>query len=96
MHGLKVAIKLGARQIEIKKDSLISRQVGGTYQIKDPLMQVYHKLATTLCNNFIEFKIVHIGREENQRVDALHNLGSSIPSDQTRAIPIIHLPGVSL
>ena len=48
-------------------------------------------MATSISKSFREFKLTQIPRDSNKHADALANLGSTIPSSRTRAIPIIRL-----
>lgn len=90
--GMRLIIELGARNVEVRCDSqLVSKQIQGEYQVKDSRMQQYHNLANSIANQFKEFKLTQIPRDNNKHADALANLGSTIPSQRTRAIPIIRL-----
>jgi len=56
---------------------LMVGQLNGEFQIKDPLLaKNYHK-AQAMLQEFEEVKVVHVKREDNERVDLLSKLAST-------------------
>ncbi len=72
--ALEKALKLGAKEIEIRSDSeLMVRQVAGRYKIKSPLLAPLFLHVGKLLSNFTIVKIVHVPRELNAEADKLAN-----------------------
>lgn len=72
--GLKKAISLGARQVEVKSDSeLIVRQMLGVYRVKKEELKPLREEARKLAGSLAAFKITSIPREENREADKLAN-----------------------
>ncbi|XP_052735490.1 uncharacterized protein LOC108328707 [Vigna angularis] len=85
--GLSLAVELQITCLECRMDSqLVVGQMNGTYQVKDnQLLRYFHK-TQTLLQNFIEFSIVHIPREQNARADILSKLTHSKERAQLSSI----------
>lgn len=73
----------------------------GEYEARDESMVEYLKIAKDKCSQLREFEISHVGRFENQQVDALSKLASSAIDGKPRTVfwellthPSINLPGV--
>lgn len=72
--GLKKAIALGAREIEILADSeLMVRQLQGKYRVKNEGLKPLFQEAIQLLKEFGKYSINHIDREENREADRLAN-----------------------
>ena len=72
--ALEKALKLGAKEIEIRSDSeLMVRQFAGRYKIKSPLLKPLYLQAGKLLTKFTAVKISHIPRELNAEADKLAN-----------------------
>jgi len=56
---------------------LVTGQVTGEYQAKDPQMAAYLKYVQVLKGVFATFELVHVPREQNARADLLAKLASS-------------------
>ena len=70
--------EMGARSLLAKSDSqLVTGQVTGEYQAKDPQMATYLEYVKVLKNAFAVFELVHVPREQNARADLLAKLASS-------------------
>jgi ribonuclease HI len=70
--GLKVLKELGAKRIAVHGDSeLVINQVKGIYQSKHPRLRAYRNLVLDLLEEFSEYNLSAILREQNQIVDAL-------------------------
>jgi ribonuclease HI len=72
--ALEKALELGARSAMVFLDSeLVVRQIRGEYRVREPhLKPLYHK-ALELLNQFSQYSILYIPREENRRADQLAN-----------------------
>ncbi|XP_070017921.1 uncharacterized protein [Nicotiana sylvestris] len=90
--GLEVAKSLGVEVIEVKCDSLlVVNQVNKSFEVREDRMQRYlDKLQVTL-HRFKEWTLDHVPREQNSKVDALANLGSSVEEDDIVLGTIIQL-----
>ena len=76
--GMLLAKEMGARGLLAKSDSLlVTGQVTGEYQAKDPQMVAYLEYVQVLKESFDVFKLVHVPREQNARADLLAKLASS-------------------
>ena len=72
-----LAKEMGARSLLVKSDSLlITGQVIGEYQAKDPQMTAYLEHVRLLRGAFTVFELVHVPREQNVRADLQAKLGS--------------------
>ena len=75
--GMLLAREMGARNLVAKSDSLlVTRQVTGEFQAKDPQMAAYLEYVQLLKTSFTEFESVHVPREQNARADLLAKLAS--------------------
>jgi ribonuclease HI len=75
LHGLKVALEIGARDISIVADSqLMVRQVLGQYKVKAPNLKPLHTKALVLLRQFDRWSFDHVLRHLNKRADELANL----------------------
>jgi len=73
-----LAKEMDARSLLVKGDSLlVTGQVTGEYQAKDPQMSSYLKYVMLLKDTFPMFELVHVPREQNARANLLAKLASS-------------------
>ena len=73
-----LAKEMGAQSLVAKSDSqLVTGQVTGEYQAKDPQMAAYLRYVEMLKGAFAMFELVHVPREQNARADLLAKLASS-------------------
>ncbi|XP_061356159.1 uncharacterized protein LOC133300600 [Gastrolobium bilobum] len=76
--GLQQAKELGVKKLKIFSDlQLVTSQVGGSYQAKEPLLAKYLDSARQLMAEFEEVEVRHIPRNENGRADILSKLAST-------------------
>jgi len=62
--GMLLAKEIGARSLLVKSDSLlITGQVTGEYQAKDPQMVAYLEYVRLLNDAFVVFELVHVPRD---------------------------------
>lgn len=92
IDGLSLAKDMGIQKLDIRSYShLVINQLLGTYQARDAKMISYLTHVKKLQSSFDEFNITQVPRLENSHVDALANLGSSIPSTTSQTIPLVYL-----
>jgi len=65
---------------------LVTGQVTGEYQAKDPQMAVYLRYVEVLKGAFTTFELVHVPREQNARADLLAKLASSGKGGRQRTV----------
>ncbi|XP_068474112.1 uncharacterized protein [Phaseolus vulgaris] len=85
--GMLLAREMGARSLVAKSDSLlVTGQVTGEFQAKDPQMAAYLEYVQLLKTSFTEFELVHVPREQNARADLLAKLASSGKGGKQRTV----------
>jgi len=85
--AMLLAKEMGAQSLFRKSDSqLVTRQVTGEYQAKDPQMAAYLRYVEVLKGAFAAFELVHIPKEQNARVDLLAKLASSGKGGKQRTV----------
>ncbi|XP_020230287.1 uncharacterized protein LOC109811062 [Cajanus cajan] len=78
LAGMVLAKEMGATSLSARSDSqLITGQVAGTFQAKDPQLAKYLEKVKLLSDNFREFTLNHVPREQNSRADLLSKLAST-------------------
>ena len=76
--GMLLAKEMGAKSLMVKSDSLlVTGQVIGEYQAKDPQMVAYLQYVQILKETFAVFELVNVLRKQNARADLLAKLASS-------------------
>jgi len=64
--GILLAKEMGAQSLLAKSDSLlVTSQVTGEYQAKDPQMAAYLEYIQVLKESFLAFELVHVPKEQN-------------------------------
>ncbi|XP_035830860.1 uncharacterized protein LOC118480231 [Helianthus annuus] len=104
LAGLRLALKMGARNLEANVDSkLVAEQVNGRYDAKGEAMALYLEQARMLISQFQTFKVNHINRSENKHADALSKLAATSFKHLAKEVrievlsnPSIHLKQVSV
>ncbi|XP_068466362.1 uncharacterized protein [Phaseolus vulgaris] len=85
--GMLLSQELGAQNLLVKSDSLlVTKQVIGRYQAKDPQLAAYIKYVMLLKEAFTEFELVHVPREQNSRADLLAKLANSRKGNRQRSV----------
>ena len=85
--GMLLAKEMEAQSLLAKSDSLlVTGQVTGEYQAKDPQMAAYLGYVQILKEAFVVFELVHVPREQNTRVDLLAKLASSGKEGRQRTV----------
>jgi len=74
LHGLEVATRLGAGEVEVVSDSeLLVRQMNGQYKVKNAGLIPLHRKGKALAAGFAACRFRHVRRENNVQADALVN-----------------------
>ncbi|XP_068486854.1 uncharacterized protein [Phaseolus vulgaris] len=85
--GMLLAKEMGAQSLLAKSDSqLVTVQVTGEYQAKDPQMAAYLRYVEVLKRAFAAFELVHVPREQNARAELLAKLASSGKGGRQRTV----------
>ncbi|KAL1364322.1 hypothetical protein AAHE18_03G209400 [Arachis hypogaea] len=98
LAGLKLAKEVRAHKLVIFSDSqVVTSQIAGTYQAKDPAMKKYLDKTREQLRQFQEYEIQHIPREQNARADALSKLSSTKPGGNNRSLiqEVLQNPSIS-
>ncbi|XP_072071638.1 uncharacterized protein [Arachis hypogaea] len=83
--GLKLVEEVGATKVVVFSDSqVVTSQINGEYQAKDPNMKRY--LVLEYLRRFSETEVRHITRDLNSRADALSKLASTKPGKNNRSL----------
>ena len=70
--GLRLALKHGARRVEVMGDStLVVKQVNGEWKTKNQTLRPLRAQAVELLERFESARVKWIPREDNQRADKL-------------------------
>ncbi|XP_025661750.1 uncharacterized protein [Arachis hypogaea] len=87
LGGLTLAREIGATRLEVCSDSqVVTSQVNGSYQARDPLLQKYLEKVRELTRDFQEVTVQHVPRERNTRADLLSKLASTKPGVGNRSL----------
>ena len=85
VNGLKIAIELGVRRLDVRGDSqLVINQVMKASSCHDPKMEAYYKEVRRLEDKFHGLELVHIARRYNEVADELAKITSTrgtVPPD---------------
>jgi len=72
--ALEEAIRLGAKQVDIKMDSeLVVKQINGEYRVKKATLKPLYQQVKQLQGSLEGFAITHILRQQNIEADKLAN-----------------------
>ncbi|RYQ82848.1 hypothetical protein Ahy_B10g101409 [Arachis hypogaea] len=99
LAGLTLASEVGAKILEINTDSqVVSSQINGDYQTRDPLLQQYLAKVNKLKEEFDQIIIQHVPMERNARADLLSKLASTKPGHGNKSLiqEVVKTPSVSL
>ena len=95
--GLELALAMGADNLSVHSDSqLVVGQVNAEFESKDPRMAKYASLVKQKLNTLSAWKIEHVPRDYNERVDALAAIAASLPLRETVFLPIYYQPNSSI
>jgi ribonuclease HI len=77
LAGMKLAKEMDITDLKAKSDSqLVTTQVSGEFQAKDPQLIKYLERVRGMANHFKSFELVYVPREQNAREDLLSKLAS--------------------
>ena len=95
--GLELALAMGADNLSIQSDSqLVVGQVNAEFESRNPRMTKYASLVKHKLNTLSAWKIEHVTRDCNERVDALAVVAASLPIRETVFLPIYYQPESSI
>ena len=78
LAGMKLAKEMDMTGLKAKSDSqLVTNQVSGEFQAKDPQLVKYLEKVRNLANHFKSFELVYVPREQNAIADLLSKLAST-------------------
>ena len=87
--GLKTALDLGARDVEVYSDSLlVVNQVQGNFEARDSQMKEYLKVAKQIMAKFSTTSVTQVARGKNRYVDSLAMLASAMMEDIPQQIKV--------
>jgi len=85
--GMLLAKEIGATKLLIKSDStLVTRQVEGEFQARDPQLAKYLEFVQALAKNLLSFKFIHVPRDQNCRADLLSKLTTYTKPGQHKSV----------
>ena len=97
LHGLRMAKEMNLSLVRCFGDSdLVARQVSGTSDSKDPLMEAYSRKVDAIAGHFKGYQVEHVDRRKNEAADALSRLGSQRKPVPPTLLDILHNPSVKL
>jgi len=98
VNGLKIAIELGVRRLDVRGDSqLVIDQVMKASSCHDPKMEAYCKEVRRLEDKFHDLELVHVAQRYNEAADELAKVASTrgtVPPDAF--LRDLHEPSVDL
>ncbi|XP_042460238.1 uncharacterized protein LOC122043709 [Zingiber officinale] len=79
LAGLQAARHMGAARVVVYSNSqLVAQQVAGNFEVNSDKLQVYREAYEKMKEEFKEVTVTKIPREDNQRVDELAKMASSL------------------
>ena len=82
VKALEAAKKIGAEQLMVFSDSeLLVRQINGQYKVKSEQIRPLFRQAVNLLDEFKNWKVRHIARENNKEADSLVNQALNLGAD---------------
>jgi ribonuclease HI len=85
--GMKLAREMEVTDLRAKSDSqLVTNQVSGDYQTKDPQLIKYLEKVQSLAAQFEHFELIYVPREQNARADLLSKLASTKKPGNNRTV----------
>ena len=97
LSGIELVATVLADRLLIRSDSqLVVGQVNEDYESRDPQMAKYVSLVKQRLGSFLAWKLDHIPRDCNEKVDALAAVAVSLPMTETVFLPIYYQPNSSI
>jgi len=82
IKALEAAKQIGAKQLNVFSDSeLLVKQINGQYKVKSEQIRPLFRQAVCLLNEFENWKVQHISRDENEQADKLVNQALNLEQD---------------
>ena len=95
--GLELALVVGADSLLIRSDSqLVVGQVNAEFKSREPRMTKYSSLVKHKLSTLSAWKLEHVPRDRNERVDALTAVAASFPIKEIIYLPIYYQLGSSI
>ena len=89
--GLELALAMDADNLSVQSDSqLVVGQIKAEFESRDPRMAKYASLVKKKLNTLSAWKLEHVPRDCNKRVDALADMAASLPIRETIFLPIYY------
>src|SRR3954471_15971934 len=77
LRRLRLAREMGISRIQCYSDSdLVSQQVSGTWDSRDPMMVAYRREVDRQAFFLVDYQVDHMDHRQNEAADALSILGS--------------------
>ncbi|XP_062119250.1 uncharacterized protein LOC133833000 [Humulus lupulus] len=93
IYGLELARDIRIRRLKVKRDSkLMIEKVVGNFDTKAPHLTSLLKKVFELKEQFHQFELVQVLREQNQKADALAKIASAGKCSRHSAISTSHSP----
>jgi hypothetical protein len=84
---MKLAREMEVTDLRAKSDSqLVTNQVSGEYQTKDPQLVKYLEKVQSLALQFKRFELIYVPREQNARADLRSKLASTKKPGNNRTV----------
>ena len=97
LAGIELAAIVSVDKLLIQSDSqLVVGQVNAKYESRDPRIAKYVSLVKQRLDSFIAWKLEHIPKDCNEKVDALAAVAASLPMTETVFLPIYYQPDSSI
>ncbi|GAU27362.1 hypothetical protein TSUD_55150 [Trifolium subterraneum] len=85
--GMRLANEMEVADLRAKSDSqLVTSQVSGEFQAKDPQLIKYLEQVRSLAKHFNTFELIYVPREQNARADLLSKLASTKKPGNNRTV----------
>ena len=87
--GLDLTISVSLEKIITRSDSqLVVGKVNDEYEIRDQCMTKYVSLVNLYLGSFIAWRLEHVPRISNEKIDALAAIAASLPIKETMLIHV--------
>ena len=97
LAGIELETIVSADKLLIQSDSLlVVGQVNEEYESQDPRLAKYVSLVMQRLGSFSTWKLKHITRECNEKVDALAVVAAYLPITEIVFLPIYYQPDSSI
>nr|KYP52363.1 Retrovirus-related Pol polyprotein from transposon 17.6 [Cajanus cajan] len=102
--GMSLAQEMGVQTLIARSDSqLVTGQVTGTFQAKDPQLARYLEKVKEISASFTTFSLSHVPRDQNSRANLLSKLASTKKSGSNQSViqetlkkPNIHIEEIDV